>query len=286
VDFDSVWIKPRLGFVRSRADVDLSCQYRFLHSQCRYAGIPLVASNMEGVGEPGMVPIFEQYGAIVVLRRYADAGASPSVFVTASLHDVPVFRNVCIDVANGYQPGLYEAVRLQRQMHPGGIVIAGNVVTPEAAVKLIESGADIVKVGLGSGSACATREKTGVGYPQLLAVKECSEAVHRLGGHVISDGGCRVPGDVAKAFAAGADFVMMGYMFAGTTEGGASAELRGSARLTGEYQALESKTISVPQRGSVEAVLSDIMGGLRSTCAYVGASRLNELQIKAEFVEA
>ena len=113
-----------------------------------------------------------------------------------------------------------ECVAQVRAEFPNHTILAGNVVTGEMVEELILSGADIIKVGIGPGSVCTTRKKTGVGYPQLSAVLECADAAHGLGGHIISDGGCTCPGDVAKAFGAGADFVMMGGMLAGHDQSG------------------------------------------------------------------
>ena len=129
-------------------------------------------------------------------------------------------KYVCIDVANGYSDRFGEFVRNFRNKYPNLVIIAGNVVTGEMTEELILAGADIVKVGIGPGSVCTTRIQTGVGYPQLSAVLECADAAHGLGGHIIADGGCTCPGDVAKAFAGGADFVMLGGMLAGHDEGG------------------------------------------------------------------
>ena len=129
-------------------------------------------------------------------------------------------KYVCMDIANGYSDHFAQHVRKVREAFPNIVIIAGNVVTGEMTEELILAGADIIKVGIGPGSVCTTRIQTGVGYPQLSAVMECADAAHGLGGHIIADGGCTCPGDVAKAFAAGADFVMLGGMLAGHDEGG------------------------------------------------------------------
>ena len=132
----------------------------------------------------------------------------------------PNIKFVCIDVANGYSQRFSEFVRSFRSRFRNIVIIAGNVVTADQTQELILNGADIVKVGIGPGSVCTTRIQTGVGYPQLSAVMECADAAHGLGGHIIADGGCTCPGDIAKAFAGGADFVMLGGMLAGHDEGG------------------------------------------------------------------
>ena len=132
----------------------------------------------------------------------------------------PKIQVLCIDVANGYSEHFVEFVKKARANFPDKIIIAGNVVTGEMVEELILAGADIIKVGIGPGSVCTTRVKTGVGYPQLSAIIECADAAHGLGGQIIGDGGCKVPGDVAKAFGGGSDFVMLGGMFAGHDESG------------------------------------------------------------------
>ena len=205
-------------------------------------------------------------------------------------------------MANGYSEHFVNFVKRTRQRYPDKVIIAGNVVTGEMVEELLLAGADIIKVGIGPGSVCTTRVKTGVGYPQLSAIIECADAAHGLGGQIISDGGCAVPGDVAKAFGAGADFVMLGGMLAGHDEsGGESIEHNGVpyrkfygmssvtamdkyAGGVAEYRASEGKTVEVPYRGAVNNTLQDILGGLRSACTYVGASRLKELTKRTTFI--
>jgi len=208
-----------------------------------------------------------------------------------------IHMRVCIDVANGYTQAFVDFVKKFRDKYPSVTLIAGNVVTPEMTEELILSGVDIVKVGIGPGSVCTTRKMTGIGYPQLSAVIECADAAHGLQGHIIADGGCTVPGDVVKAFAAGADFVMLGGMLAGHKEGGAS--VFGTNRFYGmssdtamdlhnggvaNYRASEGKTVEIPYRGEVSRTLQEILGGLRSACTYVGASELKHLSKRTTFV--
>ena len=214
----------------------------------------------------------------------------------------PLLKFICIDVANGYSEHFVNFVQQTRKQYPDKVIIAGNVVTGEMVEELLLAGADIIKVGIGPGSVCTTRVKTGVGYPQLSAIIECADAAHGLGGQIISDGGCITPGDVAKAFGAGADFVMLGGMLAGHTEsGGELIEINGEKFKqfygmssttamekhvggVAEYRASEGKTVQVPFRGDVEVTLKDILGGLRSACTYVGASRLKELTKRTTFI--
>ena len=214
----------------------------------------------------------------------------------------PYLKFICIDVANGYSEHFAEFVKKTRKLYPDKVIIAGNVVTGEMVEELLLSGADIVKVGIGPGSVCTTRIKTGVGYPQLSAIIECADAAHGLGGQIISDGGCSTPGDIAKAFGAGADFVMLGGMFSGHTESGGELiekqgkpyrKFYGMSSATAmekhvggvaDYRASEGKTVEVPYKGDVENTLQDILGGLRSTCTYVGAQRLKELTKRTTFI--
>ena len=206
---------------------------------------------------------------------------------------------ICIDVANGYSEHFGTFVSRVRDKYPNHTIIAGNVVTADMTQELILRGADIVKVGIGPGSVCTTRIQTGVGYPQLSAVIECADAAHGLGGHIISDGGCTCPGDVAKAFGAGADFVMLGGMLAGHDEGGGTVDETGYVTFYGmssdtamnkhnggvaDYRSSEGRTVRVPYKGKVSKTVLDILGGIRSTCTYVGAENLKNLSKCTTFV--
>jgi GMP reductase len=208
------------------------------------------------------------------------------------------FRFICIDVANGYSEHFGDFVAKVRARYPEHVIIAGNVVTADMTQELILRGADIVKVGIGPGSVCTTRLQTGVGYPQLSAIIECADAAHGLDAHIIADGGCTCPGDVAKAFGAGADFVMLGGMLAGHTEGGGTVE-NGKITFYGmssdtamdkhhggvaEYRSSEGKTVTIPYRGDVKNTVQDILGGVRSTCTYVGAPTLKQISKCTTFV--
>ena len=181
---------------------------------------------------------------------------------------------LCVDVANGYMEKMERAVEQWRFTCPDAIIVAGNVVTYEMTQALIRAGADIVKIGLGSGSVCTTRSKTGVGYPQLSAIMECADAAHGAGAHIMADGGCREVGDIAKAFGAGADFVMLGGMLAGHDECGTD-QFYGMSSSTAQekhhggvatYRASEGKCVTLEKRGPVADTLREIAGGLRSAC--------------------
>lgn len=325
LDFKDVLIRPKRSTLTSRADVDIEREFRFRHGAALYRGIPIIAANMDTTGTLEMAATLERLGLSVALHKHYDAptyldffgalkrksAALFSVGITAA--DEEKFRHVvdtakgaieyaCIDVANGYHQNFVDFVRRIRARYPTLVIMAGNVVTGEMTEELILSGADIVKVGIGPGSVCTTRMMTGVGYPQLSAVIECADAAHGLGGHICSDGGCVTPGDIAKAFGAGADFVMLGGMLAGHAQcGGELVERDGEPfqrfygmssktameRHSGgvaEYRASEGKEVLVPYRGDVTGTVQEILGGLRSACSYVGARRLKELSKRTTFV--
>ena len=210
---------------------------------------------------------------------------------------------ICIDVANGYREVFLDFVKRVRNEFESSIIIAGNVATREMTEALILAGADIVKVGIGPGSVCTTRKVAGVGYPQLSAIAECADAAHGLAGHVMADGGCSSPGDVAKAFAAGADFVMLGGMFAGHDESGGElvtgengkqyksfygmSSAKAMETHYGEvakHRAPEGKEVRVPYRGALEITVQAILGGVRSACSYVGARRIKDLPKCTTFI--
>jgi len=254
LDYKDVLIRPKRSVLGSRKEVDLERGYTFRNYEPdfpdnietrHWRGIPIMASNMDGVGTFEMADTLARQGMFTCLVKTYSAKELVGFFDTDDFNrtnyvamsigitdkDHQKFRQVyeqadgnlkyvCIDVANGYSERFAGFVKEFRTLYPHIVIIAGNVVTGEMTEELILSGADIVKVGIGPGSVCTTRIQTGVGYPQLSAVMECADAAHGLGGHIIADGGCTVPGDVAKAFAGGADFVMLGGMLAGHDEGG------------------------------------------------------------------
>ena len=242
LDYSDVLFRPKRSTLKSRKDVDLNRTYKFKHSKFTWKGTPIIASNMDGVGEINLAKkllshklmtaltkqhTIEQIGSIYKNKNFTDfvalsCGTSPDSYnrMNKILTKYPKFQFICIDVANGYSENFSHFVSNVRKKYPKKTIIAGNVVTADMTQELVLSGADIVKVGIGPGSVCTTRIQTGVGYPQLSAVMECADAAHGLGAHIIADGGCTCPGDVAKGFGAGADFVMLGGMLAGHKEGG------------------------------------------------------------------
>ena len=324
--FKDVMIRPKRSTLKSRSEVNLEREFKFLHSSLIWNGIPIMAANMDTVGTFEMAKALSKKKLFTTLHKHYSS-TDWKVFLSTlpeklenyiavstgigkddskKLADIikinPQLNFICIDVANGYSEYFADFVKQTRDLYPDKVIIAGNVVTGEMVEELLLSGADIVKVGIGPGSVCTTRIKTGVGYPQLSAIIECADAAHGLSGQIISDGGCTIPGDVAKAFGAGADFVMLGGMLAGHTESGgeiiekqgvpyrkfygmsSSTAMEKHVGGVAEYRASEGKMVEVPYRGDVENTLQDILGGLRSTCTYVGARRLKELTKRTTFI--
>ena len=240
LDYSDVLFRPKRSTLKSRKEVDLNRTYKFKHSNREWTGVPIIASNMDGVGELGIAKNLSKYSIITSLTKQHNidsinsfkeikdiynyvaisCGTSNDSYdrLNAIVSQHTYIQFICIDVANGYSENFSNFVSAVRERYPSKTIIAGNVVTADMTQELILSGADIVKVGIGPGSVCTTRIQTGVGYPQLSAVMECADAAHGLGGHMIADGGCTCPGDVAKAFGGGADFVMLGGMLAGHQE--------------------------------------------------------------------
>ncbi len=324
--FKDVMIRPKRSTLKSRSQVSLQREFKFLHANNNWKGIPIIAANMDTVGTFEMATALAKNKLITAIHKHysitdwnmfmSNASKSIGDYIAISTgikpNDVeklasilnfnPTIRFICIDVANGYSERFADFVKQTRETYPNKVIIAGNVVTGEMVEELLLAGADIIKVGIGPGSVCTTRIKTGVGYPQLSAIIECADAAHGLGGQIISDGGCSSPGDIAKAFGAGADYVMLGGMLAGHNESGGELVERngkpykqfyGMSSITAmkkhvgevaEYRASEGKIVEVPFRGAVETTLQDILGGLRSTCTYVGAQRLKELTKRTTFI--
>ncbi|NBW33979.1 MAG: GMP reductase [Cytophagia bacterium] len=321
LDFRDVLIRPKRSTLSSRKEVDLSRTYIFKHSNYKWTGVPIMAANMDGVGTlemAGNLYVHNMFTCLVksydlenfinsqnlfddMYSHFAVSTGTSEKDLTKLKQILNVFTEIqfiCIDVANGYSEHFGDFVAEVRKNYPNKTIIAGNVVTADMAQELILRGADIVKVGIGPGSVCTTRVQTGVGYPQLSAIIECADAAHGLGAHIIADGGCACPGDVAKAFGAGADFVMLGGMLAGHDEGGGTIEndrvkFYGMSSDTAmnkhhggvaEYRSSEGRTVDIPYRGPVKNTVLDLLGGLRSTCTYVGAPSLKQLSKCTTFI--
>mgnify|MGYP001394423557 FL=1 len=353
LDYSSVLLRPKRSTLGSRKEVKLTRRHTFrnykpslINTERDYdfGGVPIMAANMDGVGTFNMAEALGKLGLFTCLVKTYTIKELVEFFNTSAIarehvaysmgitkDDASKFRAVyagsnsikyvCIDVANGYSERFLDYVNSIRDEYPNLVIIAGNVVTADQTQELLLRGADIVKVGIGPGSVCTTRIQTGVGYPQLSAVMECADAAHGLGGHIIADGGCVCPGDVAKAFAGGADFVMLGGMLAGHDEGGGevitkhylsaeatlldngnymphyeqkqfiqfygmSSDAANTKHFGGlkDYRASEGREVLVPYRGAITNTVQDMLGGLRSACTYVGAEKLKNLPKCTTFI--
>ena len=343
LDYKDVLIRPKRSTLKSRSQVRLDRKFKFRNSKAEYEGVPIMASNMDGVGTFEMADklaegniftcLVKTYSqdeiALYFTEGIKERTENVAMSIGTSWEDFDklsavvtmvgdALKYVCMDIANGYSDHFAEHVKKVRSAFPNIVIIAGNVVTGEMTEELILAGADIIKVGIGPGSVCTTRIQTGVGYPQLSAVMECADAAHGLGGHIIADGGCTCPGDVAKAFAAGADFVMLGGMLAGHDEGGGdvitkrywsneilddtglqnvetkqfvqfygmSSDAANTKHFGGlkDYRSSEGREVLVPYRGEVARTIQDLLGGIRSTCTYAGAMKLKQLSKCTTFV--
>ena len=323
--FRDVLIRPKRSTLRSRSDVSLSRSFKFRHTDIEWEGVPVVAANMDTTGtfemakalqRNNMMTCLQKFYSVKEIKEAIKSGINPNnIAVTSGSTEESLellkrkmaidkgLKVICLDVANGYREDFLQFVRRTRKQFTNKIIIAGNVATREMTEALILAGADIVKVGIGPGSVCTTRKVAGVGYPQLSAISECSDAAHGLAGHVMSDGGCTSPGDVAKAFAAGADFVMLGGMLAGHDESGGELKTKSDGKKyksfygmssakametyfgeVAKHRAPEGKEVEVPYRGPVEVTIQSILGGIRSACSYVGARRIKDLPKCTTFV--
>tara|TARA_E500000178_G_scaffold149333_1_gene148972 strand:+ start:8919 stop:9968 length:1050 start_codon:yes stop_codon:yes gene_type:complete len=327
LDYKDVLLEPKRSKLTSRRDVEMEREFSFINSGRTYTGVPIMAANMDGVGTFSMAKVLQKHRMITVMRKhytvedwdnavgngiklkYVSICTGTGKIWSEEAQDYTVMREVLsrypdikfitVDVANGYHQNFIDFVKKVRDEFPDKTIIAGNVITAGATEELILSGADIVKCGIGPGSVCTTRLMTGVGVPQLSGIIECADAAHGVGGQVIADGGCVYPGDVAKAFAAGSDFVMLGGMLAGHDESegevnngkiefyGMSSDAAMSkhgSRKDG-YRGAEGKVVRLPYKGPVEATVTEILGGVRSACTYIGASKIKYMPKCATFVQ-
>ena len=327
LDFKDVLFRPKRSTLSSRSGVDINRTFRFFHTGTEWSGFPLIAANMDVTGSMGMAKALARAGALTALHKHYPAKELINFFnrpeadhaffsigtTDADLEKLAAVATkakislICLDVAHGYTEKFLDTVKRIREAHPKAGIMAGNVVTGDMTEALVLAGADIVKIGIGPGSVCTTRKMTGVGYPQLSAIIECADAAHGLKGLVCADGGCTSPGDVAKAYGAGADFVMLGGMLAGhdECEGKIRYETRGKKKVpvgmvfygmssdvamtkysggVARYRASEGKVVEVPYRGAVDDTMSEIMGGVRSMMTYIGATKLKEVPKRTTFV--
>ena len=324
LDYKDVLFKPKRSKLESRRDVDLTRTFKF-HYGNEWTGVPIMASNMDGVGTFAMAKILQEHKMITVMRKHYsvddwtknakgvkmkylsvctgtgviwDPDAPDYATMKAVLAMYPDIKFITVDVANAYHENYADFISKVRDAYPDKTIIAGNVISAEMTEELIIKGADIVKCGIGPGSVCTTRLMTGVGVPQLSGIIECADAANGIGGHIIADGGCVYPGDVAKAFGAGAHFTMLGGMLAGHDESegevvdgkiqfyGMSSDAAMAVHGTRKdgYRGAEGKVVKLPYKGAVEKTVIEILGGLRSTCTYIGAKRIKDMPKCTTFV--
>ena len=309
LDYSDVLIRPKRSTMSSRGEVNLERTHKFLWSKKEWSGIPIMSANMDTVGTPSMHTVLSKHNMVTCPARHylknstkEFRGKEDNICWFGGIDEIDNLKEVQsgfigLDVANGYTIRFVDAVKKLREKCPDATIAAGNVVTADMTQELVLAGADIVKVGIGPGSVCTTRIKTGIGYPQLSAVIECADAAHGLNAHIIADGGCVSSGDIVKAFAGGADFVMIGGMLAGHDEcegkvengfmefyGMASESAMDKHDNHNSYRGAEGKTVKIPHRGRVDDTIKDILSGIRSACTYVGANSLRTLSKCTTFV--
>lgn len=324
LDFNNVLIRPKRSTLKSRSDVNLERTFKFKNSRLTWSGVPIMSANMDTTGTFEVYDVLSKYKIITVLHKFYTLNEyknkkdalDPEYYAVSSgisdkdyeklveIMEIMDCKFICIDIANGYLDGMVSFCKRVREKFPDKIIMAGNVVTREIVEELILEGkVDIVKVGIGPGSACTTRLKTGVGMPQLSAVLECADAAHGVGGHIISDGGITCPGDMAKAFGGGADFVMVGGQFAGHDENpgeiieedgkkkklfyGMSSEKAQEIHYgsMAKYRSSEGRVLKILYKGSLHDTVNDYLGGLRSTCTYINSDCIKHMPRCTTFMQ-
>ncbi len=326
LNFDDVLLEPKRSTLSSRKDVDMTRKFTFRNSGKVVNFLPIFASNMDGVGTFSMAKVLQEYKMMTVITKSTTADQwreavgngvrlqSVSVCTGTNkmwdpeaedyrnmqeiLKSFPDIKFITVDVANAYHENFVDFIKKVRDEYPDKVIIAGNVVTPEMTEELIINGADVVKIGIGPGSVCTTRTMTGVGVPQFSAILDCADAANGVDGHILADGGCVHPGDIAKAFGGGAHMVMIGGMLAGH-DGSEQQVIDGNVEFYGMssdrarerhgkrkdgYRGNEGRHIKLPYRGPVQPTVEDILGGVRSACTYIGARRLKDMPKCASFV--
>lgn len=325
LDFGDVLIRPKRTTMSSRSEVDLEREFTFPHSTLKWKGVPIIAANMDTIGTYEVYNVLSKHKIITAFHKFYNAedfismqafGLDPNYFMVSSgiqksdlkrlmsIMDSIYVKFICIDVANGYMEQLIEFCSKVRELYPEKIIVAGNVVTREITEELILRGkVDIVKIGIGPGSACLTRTQTGVGMPQLSAIMECADAAHGVNGYIIGDGGITCPGDVSKGLGGGADFIMIGGQFSGHDENpgqiieengkqykmfyGMSSETAMKTHFgkMDKYRSSEGRTVKIKYKGALENTVLNYLGGIRSTCTYVNAYKIKNIPKCCTFVK-
>jgi GMP reductase len=318
LDFKDVLIVPQISSVNSRSDVNLERTFKFKYYPNELTCIPIIASNMSTVGTISMQNKLSKLKILTVLNKFVIINDETSkliskdyTFLSCGVNDYDSiiaaidnygFDKICIDIANGYIDKIIETIQFFRSKYPHLLIMAGNVATNIRCSALIKAGADIVKIGIGSGSACLTRLKTGVGYPQLSCILDSVETTHLCNGLIVSDGGCSSSADICKAFGAGADFVMLGGMLAGHFESeGDIMEVKGQKKMLlygmsskiaqdkfnggmNSYRTSEGRCMLLDYRGNIIHTIQDILGGLRSYGTYIGCDNIVDFADHTTFI--
>ena len=320
LDFNDVLIVPRFSQITSRSQVEVETTIQGKWG-AKIHGAPIIAANMDGVGTFSMHHALKKFGAFTAITKHhtlaewVEQKDVSHAFITIGMNREELIKaqdivrvwkdrvdnftpKIVIDVANGYMNPFYSFIAEVRDAIPDAFIMAGTVVTPEAVENILLRGADMARVGIGTGAVCTTRRVAGVGYPQFSALQECVPAAKAVGGGVQSDGGCVFPGDFSKALAAGAEMVMAGSIFAGHDEseqeihdgkvtfyGMSSHAAQKKHNQVKNYRASEGRVVQIPYKGLVEHTIADILGGIRSTCAYIDAKNVSEMKDKAQFIQ-
>lgn len=317
-DFKDVLIRPKRTILSSRSEVDLVRKFTFPNTKTIWEGVPIIAANMDTTGTFGVYDVLSKYKIITCFHKFyclqdykkkmEEDGLDSNHFMISTGIDeknLPNLRKIvnitgakwlCVDIANGYIKKLIDFCARCRTLFPEMIIVAGNVATREMVEELIINGkVDVVKVGIGPGAACLTRLKTGVGVPQLSAIIDCADAAHGLNGSIIGDGGITCPGDMAKAFGGGADFVMCGSVFSGHDENpgevitqyatnyklfygmsSAHAQNKHYGKME-KYRSSEGRVLKVEYKGKLDNTVLDYLGGIRSTCTYINSKCIKNI---------
>jgi len=322
LDFNDVLIRPKRSILNSRSEVNIKRTFIFKNCNQSWTGVPIIASNMDTIGTYEVYKVLSEYKIITAFHKFytvddfkqmelnkeyfmISTGISKNDLIRLQTitKDIDI-KFICVDVANGYMKQLIDFCKNLRLLYPDKVIVAGNVVTREIVEELVINGlVDIVKVGIGGGSACLTRLKTGIGLPQLSAIMECADAAHGLNSYIIGDGGITCPGDMTKAFGGGADFVMVGGQFSGHDENpgelieengekyklfyGMSSETAMNKHYgqMANYRSSEGRTIKVKYRGPLKDTVLDYLGGIRSACTYMNAKCIKDISKCCTFVK-
>ena len=321
-DFKDVLFKPKTTTLNSRNDVQLETTFTFSNNT-KWTGIPIISANMYTTGTFEVHKELAKYKMLTAMHKFftiddykkydneknidyeyciVSCGIRNEDYdnVCQILDEIPQLKWICIDIANGYIPNMKLFCTKIRQRYPKHIIIAGNVATGSGVIELSSCGVDIVKVGIGPGSVCTTRKMTGIGVPQLSCIIECKKACEKT--YIIGDGGITCAGDVYKAFGGGADFVMMGGVWSGHDENISNIIEKNNKKYKqfygmsstyamkthygkkDDYRASEGKVVEVPYKGKIEDTILEYLGGIRSTCTYIGSKSIRDIKNNTTFI--